>query len=341
MPSRLLAAASVALAVSFLLGKSLIPHLRRRCGERVLMDSPPLAALHRPKQGTPTMGGLFVLAAILAAMAAAGGVPGVETSLALVSIAGFGAIGFWDDWIKVSGRGRGLSPAVKLSAQVAWSITAGGLLHWFAPHVLHPLAGGTDGLTHFVAVLWYALILSAASNSVNLTDGLDGLAGGAAFILTSALAVAAWWTGHEQSALLSATAAGALLAFLWFNCHPAQVFLGNVGSLALGALLGHVAVASRQELLLFVGGGLFVFEAASVAIQVASWKLRGKRVFRCAPIHHHFQLLGWHEGAIVVRFWLIALVLAGAGLLLTSPSGRSSINGPLDSQAAAAVHRAR
>jgi phospho-N-acetylmuramoyl-pentapeptide-transferase len=249
---------------------------------------------------------------------------------------GFAAVGFADDWIKVrSGRNLGLTTRQKLLLQVLVGLAGGLAARMVAEPAPH---AGALALPFFKDVLlplglgylpFVVLVLLGASNAVNLTDGLDGLAVGAMAIAASTYTVFVYVAGHVriaeylrivpvsgsgEVAIFTGAVAGAALGFLWFNCHPAQVFMGDVGSLALGGGIGIVAVVAKQEVLLVLVGGLFVIEALSVLIQVASFKLTGRRVFRMAPLHHHFELLGWHETQVVVRFWIISVVFALAGL---------------------------
>src|SRR5204863_10087883 len=249
---------------------------------------------------------------------------------------GFGAIGWVDDWRKVVHRNpRGLSPAAKMFWQSVIGVTAICILAWtarvpqqtelivpFFKTVAIPL-----GIVGFVILGYFVVV--GTSNAVNLTDGLDGLAIMPTVMIASALAVFAYVSGHAgfskslgfplisgsgELAIVCGAIAGAGLAFLWFNAYPAEVFMGDVGALALGAALGMVALVVRQEIVLLVMGGVFVVETLSVVIQVASFKLTGKRVFRMAPLHHHYELKGWKENQVVVRFWIITMMLVLVGL---------------------------
>jgi phospho-N-acetylmuramoyl-pentapeptide-transferase len=252
-----------------------------------------------------------------------------------VSLA-FASIGFIDDWIKVRyRRNLGLTTHQKLVLQVLVGLSAGFAVQTVAGDAAH---AGALAVPFFKGVLiplgigylpFVVVVLLGASNAVNLTDGLDGLAVGAMVIAASTYTIFVYVADHVriadylrivsvpgagEVAVFTGAVVGAALGFLWFNCHPAQVFMGDVGSLALGGGIGIVAVVAKQELLLVLVGGLFVLEALSVVIQVSSFKLRGKRVFRMAPLHHHFELLGWAETQVVIRFWIIAVVFALAGL---------------------------
>jgi phospho-N-acetylmuramoyl-pentapeptide-transferase len=260
--------------------------------------------------------------------------PYVWTVLAVT--VSFALIGFLDDWIKVrSGRNLGLTARQKLALQIIVGLTAGFVVRALAGDAAH---AGALAVPFFKSVLvplgilympFVVLVLIGASNAVNLTDGLDGLAVGAMTIAAATYTIFVYVVDHAriadylrivpvpgagEVAIFTGAIVGACLGFLWFNCHPAEVFMGDVGSLALGGGIGIVAVVAKQELLLVLVGGLFVLEALSVMIQVLSFKLRGKRVFRMAPLHHHFELMGWAETQVVIRFWIIAVVFALAGL---------------------------
>jgi phospho-N-acetylmuramoyl-pentapeptide-transferase len=316
-----------ALLISLVLGPWVIRRLReRQIGETIRADGP---ARHRAKAGTPTMGGLLILGALLASCLLWGHLGNRFVWVAMVVTVLLGAIGFWDDWLKLRRR-RPLRIHEKFTAQVAVGVGLGAYLYRY------PADGVTTQLVVPFVKEWVphlgvsyvflaALIVIGASNAVNLTDGLDGLAMGPVLVAAMALGVAAYVTGHArlseylfilpvkgagELAVFCGALAGASIGFLWFNSHPAEVFMGDVGSLALGGALGTVAILSKTELLLPFIGGLFVIEALSVIIQVASFRLTGRRVFRMAPLHHHFELQGWPESKIVIRFWILALLMA-------------------------------
>ena len=316
-------------------------------GERIDgTGSQRLEEMHAHKRGTPTMGGLFILAAILASCALWLRFDGANRySLpGIVLIGGFAAVGLWDDWVKLHNpKKRGIS---KREKQGALTILALLVALWLAgpaglqadlggPHLYVPFAKDWSlDLTGWVGVpfLFLAvLVLTGAANAVNLTDGLDGLATGC--VATAAIAYAAItyavgrvdWSqyllvphvaGAGEMTVLMAALLGGALGFLWFNAAPAMVFMGDVGSLWLGGALGYAALVSRTELVLLVVGGVFVAEALSVILQVASFKLRGKRIFRCAPLHHHFQFGGMPETRVVVRTWVVSALLALCSLAL-------------------------
>lgn len=330
--------AAMAAGVSFLLavacGPRWIGWLRRRFREPIKSDSPEVVRLHRSKNATPTMGGLFIVAAMAASFLLFGNLRNPYLLAAMVVTAGMTAIGVADDLTKIRSAAKGISPRQKFFWQCLVAGAAAVLLyrqHATAPEGLFltlPLVDGPIFLG-----LWFlplaVVVMVGASNAVNLTDGLDGLAGGCLMAATGATAVLVYAAGHAEWAVylgipriphagemtvLAAGIVGAVLGFLWFNCHPAQVFMGNTGALPLGGLLGFLALVARQELLLLVIGGVFVVEAASVMLQVGYYKWRRRRLLRCAPLHHHFQFLGWPENKIVVRAWIAASLCALLGL---------------------------
>ncbi len=327
-------AIATAFFVSLVAGPWLVARLRKLQIRQAIRDEGP--EHHRLKAGTPTMGGLLIVGSFTLATVLWADLANAYVWTVLGVTLGFAAVGFADDWIKVrSGRNLGLTARQKLLLQVLVGLAgglaartvaepaphAGALALPFVKDVLLPLG--------FAYLPFVVLVLLGASNAVNLTDGLDGLAVGAMAIAASTYTVFVYVAGHAriaeylrivpvsgagEVAIFTGAVAGAALGFLWFNCHPAQVFMGDVGSLALGGGIGIVAVVAKQEVLLVLVGGLFVIEALSVLIQVTSFKLTGKRVFRMAPLHHHFELLGWQETQVVVRFWIISVVFALAGL---------------------------
>lgn len=327
-------AAAVSFTIAVTLGPRLIGWLGQRFREPNRSDSAEIQRLHEGKDATPTMGGLFLVAGLVAGVLALGDLANRYLQTALIVAIGLGALGAADDLIKLRGVRRGLSPRGKLLGQVAVAAVAA-LLIWrfqagagLAFPLRLPLVGCVPDLGAWFIPL-AVLVMVGASNAVNLTDGLDGLAGGCLVFATAAMAIVAYAAGHAQLAaylnvprvagademlVLCGGMIGGLLGFLWFNCHPAQVFMGDAGSLPLGGLLGLVAVVARQEMLLILIGGVFVAEAVSVILQVVSYKWRRRRIFLCAPLHHHFQLRGWPEGRIVVRFWIASACCAIVGL---------------------------
>jgi phospho-N-acetylmuramoyl-pentapeptide-transferase len=331
---RAILAALTALLISFLVGPVMIRKLaERQVGQRVRSDGP---QSHLSKAGTPTMGGALILVAIVAGTLLWADLANRFVWITLAVTVAFGLIGFWDDYLKlVVGTPRGLIARYKyfwqsvagVGAAIALYATAHSpaettlIVPFFKDFVL-PL-----GPVFFVALAY--LVIVGSSNAVNLTDGLDGLAIMPAVLVAGALGVFAYASGNVVFAnylaipyvagagemlVLCAAIFGAGLGFLWFNTYPAQVFMGDIGALALGAALGVIAVIVRQEIVLFIMGGVFVMETVSVILQVGSFKLRGKRIFRMAPIHHHFELKGWAEPKVIVRFWIITVILVLVGL---------------------------
>ena len=328
---RTLLAALLALSVSFVLGPWLIGRLTAlKIGQPIREDGP---AEHQRKAGTPTMGGALILFSLCLATVLLADLTNPYVWLVLGVTLGFGLIGFLDDYKKLRGRSSaGLSGKQKLAAQAVVALAAAAWLSvqpgfdstLTVPFLkdVRPVLGG-----------WYvpfaALVVVGASNAVNLTDGLDGLAIGPVMIAGVTFALFSYVSGHRviaeylqvpyvagagEVAVFCGALAAAGLGFLWFNTYPAQMFMGDVGSLSLGAALGVVALISKQEIMLVIVGGVFVAEAASVIFQVASYKLRRKRIFRMAPLHHHFELLGWPEPLIIVRFWIVSIICALAAL---------------------------
>jgi len=333
-------AAATAFVVTVLLLPVLIRYLRAR---RVLEKaenphSQRLAELQRAKNDVPTMGGVGILAGILASGLLWADLSSRYVLLALLATLSLGAIGLLDDWMKLVGIGRrGMSGRLKLLLQfvvasgvgVFLACCGGGPFEHTAlavPFVKPQVFAPDLGLAY---IAFAALVVVGSSNAVNLSDGLDGLASGCTAIAALALAVLAYVSGHarfaeylnvpfvrgaEEMTVLCAGLAGAALGFLWFNAHPAEIFMGDTGSLAMGGLLGVAACVAKNELQLAILGGVFVAEAGSVLLQVGSYRLLGRRIFRIAPIHHHFQFEGWPENKVVVRFWIAALMFALAGL---------------------------
>jgi phospho-N-acetylmuramoyl-pentapeptide-transferase len=330
---RAILAALTALAISLLVGPRMIRWLAEyQVGQRVRSDGP---QTHLSKAGTPTMGGALILAAIVAATLLWADLANRFVWVVLLVTVAFGLIGFWDDYLKlVVGDSRGLIARYKyfwqsfagLGAAIVLYVTAQSpadttLYVPFFKHFVVPLGVLFIPLTYFVIV--------GSSNAVNLTDGLDGLAIMPSVLVAGALGVFAYASGNAvfstylgipylagagEILVICSAIFGAGLGFLWFNTYPAQVFMGDIGALALGAALGVIAVVVRQEIVLFIMGGVFVMETVSVILQVASFKLRGKRIFRMAPIHHHFELKGWAEPKVIVRFWIITVILVLLGL---------------------------
>lgn len=324
-----------ALFVSFVLGPAVIRWLKSKQaeGQPIREDGPQSHLI--TKKGTPTMGGVLILLALgIATLLWADLTNGYVWAVLTVTL-GFGAIGFVDDYIKLTKRSsNGLPGRLKLVAQVAIGV---GVTIWITSLSEGPLTNGL-ALPFFKDLLvplgwffvpWAVIVLVGASNAVNLTDGLDGLAIMPALIAAACFALIAYVSGNfvfseylqihyvrgaGELAVFCGALVGAGLGFLWYNAPPAMVFMGDTGSLAIGGALGAVSVVTKHEIVLAIIGGLFVLETVSVIVQVASFKLTGKRVFRMAPLHHHFEQKGWAESTIVIRFWIIASILALIGL---------------------------
>ena len=318
-------AALTALIVSLIAGPFLIRSLTaKQIGQPIRADGP---ASHTAKAGTPTMGGTLIILALFLSTFLLADISNFYVIVALLVTVGFGVIGFADDYLKLKRRNsRGLSARTKLLAQLAVALAAALALYFY------PKFSTVIGIPFLKNVnpdlgIWYipfaVLVIVGASNAVNLTDGLDGLAIGPVIIGAGTYGVIAYLTGHLKFAeylqvpyvagvgelsIFCAAILAAGLGFLWFNAYPAQMFMGDVGSLSLGAALGIVAIMTKNEILLVVIGGVFVIEALSVIFQVASYKLRHKRVFLMAPIHHHYELKGWPEPQIIVRFWIASII---------------------------------
>jgi phospho-N-acetylmuramoyl-pentapeptide-transferase len=321
-----------ALVLSFLLGRPIIAWLRsKQPNAQVREDTPERHAL--TKKGTPTMGGVLILIAMPVSTLLWGDLTNGYVWVALLVSVGFGAVGFVDDYLKLTKRG-GMSGRMKLIVQ---SLVAFSAALAITSLTREPLSTSL-ALPFFKSMLidlgWFFIpfamfVMVGASNAVNLTDGLDGLAIVPVMIAAGCFALFSYFTGNVvfanyllihhvpgagELAVVCAALVGAGIGFLWFNAPPAMVFMGDTGSLSMGGLLGAISVITKNEIVLAIVGGLFVLEAASVIVQVVSFKLTGKRVFRMAPLHHHFEKKGWHEPTIVIRFWIIAGILALAGL---------------------------
>jgi phospho-N-acetylmuramoyl-pentapeptide-transferase len=331
---RAVLATLTALIISFIVGPAMIRKLTAyKIGQAVRDDGP---QTHLSKAGTPTMGGALILVSVAVTTLLWADLSNRFMWVVLVVTLGFGIIGWVDDWRKVVQRNpKGLAARTKFFWQSVIGLAAAGYLAFsatlpaqtefivpFFKHVTYPL-----GVWGFVLMTYFVIV--GTSNAVNLTDGLDGLAIMPTVMVGSALGLFAYVAGHAvfskylgfphipgagELTVLCAALAGAGLAFLWFNAYPAEVFMGDVGALALGAALGTIAVICRQEIVLFIMGGVFVVETLSVMLQVASFKLTGKRIFKMAPLHHHYELKGWKENQVVVRFWIITMMLVLVGL---------------------------
>ena len=327
---RTAAASITALFLSLVLGPWMIRKLREfQVGQVIRHEGP---ASHRAKAGTPTMGGLLILTAVLVPTLLWADLTNVYVWIAVVTTAAFGAIGFVDDYLKIVRHSHhGLRPRYKLGAQVAVAATVGLTLLVLAAYDLYSTRLIFPFFKNLIPDLGWGyvpfavLVLVGASNAVNLTDGLDGLAISAVAVAAAAFTALSYVTGHRVLAeylllvrfapaaeltIFCGALVGASLGFLWYNSYPAEIFMGDVGSLALGGALGTVAILIKQELLLLIVGGVFVMEALSVIIQVASFKLTGRRVFKMAPLHHHFELIGWSEPKVITRFLILGIIFA-------------------------------
>ena len=329
-------AAITALLICLILGPFVIRKLRSlKVGENIrseIMDT------HNHKAGTPTMGGLLILASLLASTVLWARLDNPLVGIVVFTALWFGAIGFIDDYSKLA-RSGGIRSWYKLIAQAVGAFLVAYYMYAFAP-------SSTDGVTantalcfpflkdirpdlHWLFIPFAMIVIIGSSNAVNLTDGLDGLATGCVLFVAATYTILSYITSHfnfssylnivhlpqsGELAVFCAALTGASLGFLWYNSHPAQVFMGDTGALALGGALGAVAIFTKNEILLVIVGGIFVAEVLSVIIQVVSFKTRGKRVFKRSPLHYHFLLMGWSESKVVIRFWIIAAILLLATL---------------------------
>lgn len=323
-----------ALLVSLILGPGMIRRLRQfQIGQEIRDEGP---ESHQAKRGTPTMGGLLIILAVVVPTLLWADLRNMYVWIAVVATILFGAIGFIDDYTKLARkRSLGLTAKRKFLLQILVAVFLGLFLLWlssegaFSTRLSLPFFKTVAPELGWVYVAFVALVLVGSSNAVNLTDGLDGLAIGSTLIAISAFTLLAYAAGNAivsdylgianikgtgELTVLCGAMVGASLGFLWFNSHPAEIFMGDVGSMALGGALGTIALLIKQEFLLVIVGGLFVLEAMSVILQVGSFKLRGRRIFRMAPLHHHFELAGWSETKVVIRFWIIAVIFALLGL---------------------------
>ena len=321
-------AALTTLLICFIFGPRIIEALRRlKIGQSIREDGP---ATHLSKGGTPTMGGIFILLSIIIAMLFWMDFGNVKVWLLMGALTAFGLVGFLDDYLKVTRHNAdGLPPWAKLVFQFVIALAVMLILYF----------SGDDEITYLyipffknpiidLGVLWIpfgVLLIMAESNAVNFSDGLDGLLGGLLILVFITLAILAYLSGRSdyssylgipfipgagELTVFCLAATGACIGFLWFNAHPAEVFLGDVGSLSLGSVVAVISLIIKKEILILVIGGVFVLEIASVIIQVASYKLRKKRVFKMAPLHHHFELSGWAETKVVIRFWILGGLFA-------------------------------
>ncbi len=329
---RALAALLTALVICFIFSPWFIRKLKNRQIGQVVRDDGPKS--HFSKAGTPTMGGGLIVFSILISVLLWSHLENLLIWLVFIVTLGFGLIGFTDDYLKVSKKNpKGLSGKKKLVFEIMISLAVTGWYYLDIPQasVLHfPFFKGAQLDLGWFFIPFATFVIVGTSNAVNLTDGLDGLAIGPVMTTASCFAILSYVTGNSkiaaylnypflngtgELAIFCTCLIGAGLGFLWYNTYPAQVFMGDVGSLPLGGTLGAIAVFTKHELLLVLVGGIFVVEALSVITQVISFKLTGKRIFRMAPIHHHFELKGWPEPRVIVRFWIISMMLAIFGIM--------------------------
>jgi phospho-N-acetylmuramoyl-pentapeptide-transferase len=324
-----------ALAVVFLFGPMLINNLRlyQGKGQPIRSDGP---QTHLSKAGTPTMGGLMILLGVGVATILWANLSNKFVWVVLAVTLSYGLIGFYDDYLKVTKRS---SDGFSTKARLGLELLVAGLATWFMVRLMAPEMSTSVAIPFFKGVLidigfvlfilFGVFVIAGSGNAVNFTDGLDGLAIVPVMIAAATFGIIAYLVGNKnfsdylqihfvqgsgELAVICGALIGAGLGFLWFNAPPAMIFMGDTGSLALGGALGAIAVATKHEIVLAIVGGLFVLELVSVVVQVVSFKLTGKRVFRMAPLHHHFEQKGWNEATVVVRFWIIAVVLALIGL---------------------------
>ncbi len=352
-------AALASFVVAILFGPRVIAWLKARYPEPIKSASADVMRLHESKAATPTMGGMFIVGGAVVATIFLGDWSNPYLPTTLLLLVALAVLGACDDLVKLTTEARGLSARTKLLAQSAVALTAAVSIYRLHDGIAGGLALVVPFTDHAIELGWLfvplaTLVIVASSNAVNLADGLDGLAGGCLVCATSAVAALVYACGHAgwathlniphipsagENLIVAAAVIGSLLGFLWFNCHPASVFMGNTGSLPLGGLLGLLAVIARQELLLLAIGGVFVAEAASVIIQVVYFRWTNRRVFLCAPVHHHFQLKGWPEDKIVVRFWIAGALCAILGVGALRGRTPRNVDLPADPMQVSSVQR--
>jgi len=357
---RMTAAAVVSFLIVMLLGPTLIRYLiRKKLGDRPEFDHATLNEITRHKSNTPTMGGILIVVSIFVSVLLFADLRNMYIRMALFAVVWLGGLGAVDDWIKLSnarvkpGQGKPTRDGLKSWEKILFQIGLAVLLAVFmrayganvepAQKLYLPFLSEGLALPALAYVIIVVLTMVGSSNAVNLTDGMDGLATGCTLIVTVVLLILSWvvgiaeWAaifqqplvmGSAEMTILCAAMLGSCVGFLWYNAHPAQVFMGDTGSLALGGLIGYIAVVTRQEALLLIAGGVFVMEAGSVILQVGYFKLtkpgrgmEGKRLFRCSPLHHHFHLGGWAETKVVIRFWILGIIFAALALSTLNMKG--------------------
>lgn len=324
-------AAVTAFLLCVILGPLFIRYFKEFKENALRKDCPDLDKFQVTKQGTPTMGGIFMVSSIILSVLFWADLSNVYINLTLLICALLALLGWVDDYVKLTQKGkhRGLPGRKKLFYELVLGVAVGWYLYYFNPETSGqldvPFLKDVVINLGVLYIFFVALIIVGTTNAVNLTDGLDGLATGCVMIVSLTLGILSYISGHMQFTqylfipyipgageltVFCAAILGASLGFLWFNSHPASVFMGDVGSLALGGSLGAIAIFIKKELLLGLLGGVFVIEALSVILQVISFKTRRKRIFKMSPFHHHLQLSGWHESKIIIRFWIIGIILA-------------------------------
>lgn len=318
-----------AMLISLVTGPAIIAWLKRISITQQIRDDGPRS--HLKKSGTPTMGGIIIILSILATIFMWGDLENMYVWLMICSLVGFGAVGLLDDYLKVIRKNpKGLRPIYKFGGQVVIALAIGAVLYFNPKDPYNDMLSIPFFKRWLIDLGWFyipfsVLVIVGSSNAVNLTDGIDGLAIGLVGIALFANMVLVYISGNAKFAqylqvlylpgtgeltVICGAMLGAALGFLWFNAYPADIFMGDVGSLGLGGALGTLAVITKHEIVLAVVGGIFVIETLSVVFQVASFKLTGKRIFRMAPIHHHFELKGWHESKVIIRFWVVGIMLS-------------------------------
>ncbi|MGC2062642.1 MAG: phospho-N-acetylmuramoyl-pentapeptide-transferase [Thermodesulfovibrionales bacterium] len=318
-----------AMLVSLVIGPGLIAYLRRISMTQQIRDDGPQT--HLKKSGTPTMGGLIIMISILAAVLLWGDLENMYVWIMIFALIAFGTVGFLDDYLKVIRKNpKGLRSWYKFGAQICIAVVIGAILYFNPKDPYNDILSIPFFKKWLIDLGWFyipfsVLVIVGSSNAVNLTDGIDGLATGLVGIALFANMILVYISGNAKFAsylqvlflqgtgeltVICGAMLGGALGFLWYNAYPADIFMGDVGSLGLGGALGTLAVITKHEIVLAVVGGIFVIETLSVVFQVASFKLTGKRIFKMAPIHHHFELKGWHESKVIIRFWIVGIMLA-------------------------------